>query len=78
MKYIAEIESRVAGIPCIIGVVGYVAVAGDSRADSSDDYYGYSEWRVCDYRGRTAPWLEAKLTHAEQSRIESEINQHFN
>lgn len=76
MKYKAEIETTVAGIPCIVGVTEYTA--GDSRADSSDDYYGYSEWRVCDYRGRTAPWLEAKLTHAEQSRIESEINQHFN
>ena len=80
MKYIAEIESCVAGIPCIIGVVGYIAVAGDSRADSDFDYHGYSEsqWDVCDHRGRTAPWLEAKLTRADQSRIDSEIDRHFN
>ena len=76
MKYTAEIETTVAGIPCIVGVTEYTA--GDSRADSSDDYYGYSEWRVCDQRGRPAPWLEAKLTRADQSRIDSEIDRHFN
>jgi hypothetical protein len=76
MKYKAEIETTVAGIPCVVSVTEYTA--GDSRADSDHDFYGYSEWRVCDRKGRTAPWLEAKLTRAEQSRIESEINQHFN
>ena len=76
MKYTAQIETTVAGIPCIVGVTEYTA--GDSRADSSDDYYGYSEWRVCDQQGRPAPWLEGKLTRADQSRIESEINPHFN
>ena len=76
MKYIAEIESSVAGIPCVIGVTEYQK--GDRRADSDHDFYGYSEWFVCDHRGRTASWLESKLTNAEQSRIESEITEHFN
>lgn len=76
MKYTAQIETTVAGIRCIVGVTEYTA--GDSRADSSDDYYGYSEWRVCDRKGRPAPWLEGKLTRADQARIESEINHHFN
>lgn len=76
MKYIAQIETRVAGIPCIVGVTEYTA--GNSRADSSDDYYGYSEWCVCDRSGRAAPWLEAKLTRAEQARIEQEIARHMN
>ena len=76
MKYTAKIETTVAGITCIVGVTEYTA--GDSRADSSDDYYSYSEWRVCDRKGRAAPWLEAKLTRADQARIESEITRHFN
>tara|TARA_R110000868_G_scaffold342578_1_gene603433 strand:- start:1175 stop:1405 length:231 start_codon:yes stop_codon:yes gene_type:complete len=76
MKYTAQIETTVAGIPCIVGVTEYTA--GDGRADSSDDYYGYSEWRVCDRKGCPAPWLEVKLTRADQARIESEINHHFN
>lgn len=67
MKYIAEIETTVAGIPCIIGVTEYTA------ADSSDDHYGNSEWRVCDKQGRLATWLERKLTSSDVRRIEFEI-----
>jgi len=77
MSYIAEIESRVASIPCIIGVVEYFSVAGSysQNAASDWDYHGYSEseWVVCDRRGRPAPWLERKLTDKDSSRIESEI-----
>jgi len=81
MSYIAEIESRVAGIPCIIGVVEYFSVAGSysQNAASDWDYHGYSEseWVVCDRRGRPAPWLERKLTDKDSSRIESEIAEHL-
>jgi hypothetical protein len=79
MSYIAEIESRVAGIPCIIGVTHFESVAGNSRADSDWDYYGYieAEFTVCDRRGRPAPWLERKLTDKDSSRIESEIAEYL-
>jgi hypothetical protein len=81
MSYIAEIESRVAGIPCIIGVVEYFSVAGSysQNAASDWDYHGYSEseWVVCDRRGRPAPWLERKLTDKDSSRIESEIAEYL-
>ena len=78
-SYLAQIESRVAGIPCIIGVIEYTSVASDSRADSDWDYAGYTEcnFAVCDSRGRPAPWLDRKLTAKEISRIESEIASHF-
>ena len=74
-SYIAEIESYVAGIPCVVGVTRYNKVRGDARADSEMDYYGYTEaeWVVCDRRGRPAPWLEKKLTSKDESRIEQEI-----
>ena len=77
--YIAEIETTVAGIPCIIGVTEYSSVAGDSRADSDWDYYGYteSEWEVCDRRGRPAPWLAKKLTGEDESEIEKQIAKYF-
>lgn len=77
--YIAEIETTVAGIPCIIGVTEYSSVAGDSRADSDWDYYGYTEaeWEVCDRRGRPAPWLAKKLTSKIEADIEAEINGYF-
>lgn len=80
--YIAEIETRIAGIPCIIGVTEYSSASGsyDYNAPSDVDYYGYteSEWEVCDRRGRLAPWLARKLNSKECSRIESEIEKHMN
>ena len=71
--YIAEIETTVAGIPCIIGVSQYSSVAGNSRADSDWDYYGYTEsdWQVLDRRGRPAPWLAKKLTSKIEAAIEA-------
>jgi len=79
MTYIAEIETRVAGIPCIVGVTHFESVAGDSRADSDWDYYGYTEaeFEVLDRRGRPAPWLAKKLTSSDESRIEEEIAEYF-
>jgi hypothetical protein len=78
MSFIAEIETRVAGIHCIIGVEEYQEGSGDKWCDSDMDYYGYSEWVVCDRRGRPAPWLERKLTDSDRSRIESEIADQLN
>jgi hypothetical protein len=77
MTYLAEIESTVAGIPCLIGVTEFSSVRGSYsyHADSDMDYYGYteSEWVVLDRRGRPAAWLERKLTDADRCRIEQEI-----
>lgn len=77
MSYIAEIASRVAGIPCLIGVSHFDCVRGSYsyNAASDWDYYGYSEseWDVLDRRGRPAAWLERKLTDDDRQRIEQEI-----
>ena len=80
MAHIAKIESRVAGIPCLIGVFTFDSVDGCHSADSDVDYYGYieSDWEVLDRRGRPAGWLSKKLTSAESSRIEDEIVVYFN
>lgn len=79
MTYLAEIESRVAGIPCLIGVTDFSSVRGSYsyHADSDMDYYGYSEseWVVLDSRGRPAAWLERKLTDDDYDRIEQEVAQ---
>lgn len=80
-SYIAEIDSRVAGIPCIIGVVDYISVNGSysQNADSDWDYHGYSEseWEVLDRRGRPAPWLARKITADDEAGIEANIANHF-
>ncbi len=79
--YIAEIETRVAGIPCIIGVSYYNRVEGSHsyHAASDWDYHGYTEadWEVLDRRGRKAPWLAKKLTAKDESRIEAEIGEYL-
>ena len=74
-NYIAEIETTVAGIPCIVGVTEYSMVRADFGADSDWDYTGYSdlEWVVLDRRGRPAPWLQRKVTDADEERIQEEI-----
>ena len=79
MTYLAEIESTVAGIPCLIGVTEFSSVSGSYsyNAPSDMDYYGYTEscWEVLDRRGRPAAWLERKLTDADRCRIEREIEE---
>ena len=79
--YIAEIESRVAGIPCLIGVTEYTNVEGSYsyHAASDWDYRGYTDctWDVCDRRGRKASWLERKLSIEDRDRIEAEIAKYF-
>ena len=79
--YIAEIETRVAGIPCLIGVIEYESTAGsyNYHAASDCDYYGYTEssWTVLDRRGRPATWLAKKLTDKDQNRIDEELTRHF-
>ena len=69
VNYIAEIEHRVAGIPCLIGVITY------ETEPQTWDEPGYTdmEWEILDRRGRLAPWLERKVTAQEEASIEEAI-----
>lgn len=71
------IETRIAGIPCLIDVTHFERVRGSNQADSDWDYTGYSEceWDVLDRRGRPAPWISCKLTDKDRERIECEIEE---
>ena len=77
-RYIAEIEHRVAGIPCLIGVIDYTSVKGSYsyNAPSDMDYHGYTEcdWEILDRRGRPAPWLQRKVDAKEEDAINEAIN----
>lgn len=79
--YIAEIPSRVAGIPCLIGVIDFNRVPGtySYNAASDMDYNGWTEFTfdVLDRRGRVAGWLEKKLTFADTERFEEEAAAYF-
>lgn len=74
-----DIETTVAGIPCLVRVTHYLKVPGcfSHNADSDLDYYGYTEaeWHICDQRGRKADWLERKLTRRDEERILDEIDE---
>lgn len=65
MQYIAKIESRVAGIPCLIGVIEYKKYKGSYsyNAPSDLDYYGYTdiEYHILDRKGYKADWLASKV-----------------
>lgn len=80
-RYLAEIESRVSGIPCLIGVTEYSGIKGSYsyNAPSDLDYYGYTEvdFDVLDRRGRPAAWLERKLDKDERADIEYLIADYF-
>lgn len=76
-NYLAEIEARVAGIPCLIGVTEFNCTRGSYsyNADSDYDYYGTMDvdFEVLDRRGRPAAWLERKLDANERADIEELI-----
>jgi hypothetical protein len=72
-----QIETRIAGIPCLVQANVYVQDGSYSRNAASDwDYYGWVDVEdlvVLDRRGRPAPWLERKLTDKDIERIEGEL-----
>lgn len=77
-RHFDQMESQIAGIPCLIEITYFTKVKGDRSTWASDwDYYGYteSEWNVRDRKGYAAAWLEKKLTGADRERIEIEIEE---
>ena len=74
-----KVVMRIAGVPCLIGVTGYLyqpPCKGHPSTCASDwDYYGYEEieWEILDRRGRPAPWLERKLSKGERGEITSHL-----
>ena len=71
-----QIETRVAGIPCIARVTysHYTRPNPTTWASDIDFYGGWTlNWELCDSRGRPAPWLERKATDEDSQRIEAEL-----
>ena len=75
MKYVADFDTKIAGIPCGITVTHYTYVKpwGGSvyTCPSELDYYGYTEFDyiVLDRKGYKAEWLANKLTSDDDKRI---------
>lgn len=80
-KYELVFDTRIAGIPCQIGVTYFhyqPPWRGSSQTCDSDwDYYGYTEleYDVLDRRGRPAAWLEKKIDDEIRTEIQLEALQ---
>ena len=80
-KYMLELDTRIAGIPAMIGVTYFhhqPPWRGSAHTCDSDmDYYGYHEleYDVLDRRGRLAAWLERKMDDEIRSEIDQEALQ---
>lgn len=71
--YLAEIEARAAGLPCLLGVTHYFEKSPDYASRDSDmDYRGFVEveWEILDRRGNPAAWLAKKVSPDEMSLLE--------
>jgi len=74
-------ETRVAGIPCQCLVTHHspelpMKITGTGYGDAEPPEPEEFEFRIMDRRGYPAPWLEAKLTPADHSRLKQEyLNQ---
>ena len=69
MAYLDKIETRIAGIPCLIGVTSYGRPAYTAGAPENCDPGDCAEYDVLDMRGRPAPWLVQKMKMADDTRI---------
>ena len=69
MAYLDKLETRIAGIPCLIGVTSYGRPAYTAGAPEHCDPGDCAEYDVLDMRGRPAPWLVQKMKMADDTRI---------
>jgi hypothetical protein len=76
-----QIDTRVAGIPCIVDVTYYEPITPGRRWGHIDNWTpdegGELEYTICDRRGRTAPWLTRKVTDRDTDRLKTEIWKHI-
>ena len=69
MAYLDKIETRISGIPCLIGVTSYGRPAYTAGAPENCDPGDCAEYDVLDMRGRPAPWIVQKMKMADDTRI---------
>ena len=76
-NYIAEIEHRVCGIPCIVGVTDYEGYTPAYISGPPENCYpaegGSGDFEILDRRGYRAKWLEKKMTAQDEDAIQELI-----
>lgn len=77
--YDVEIETRVRGIPCVVGVIYYFRAQPNPYAHSDVDYYGYTDrdYIILDRKGRPAPWLENKMTKDDYAKVDKIVDEYY-
>ena len=79
--YLAVLPVRVAGIPAQIGVSHWEPYEPAQLSGPPEFCHpaegGWGDWELLDRRGRPAPWLERKLTAADEERIAEAMFAHF-
>ncbi len=79
--YIAEIEHRISGIPCLIGVTDYEGYTPAYVSGPPENCYpsegGYGDYILLDRKGYRAKWLERKLNDRIERDIQEEIFNHM-
>ena len=77
MRFIHTFPSRVAGIPCRIGVIDYDRYVPAQVYGPPDGCYpaegGVGTWVALDSQGHSGEWLARKLTDADARRIDDEL-----
>ena len=78
-RYIHTFDSRVSGIPCIVGVLSYYPAIPARYSYSSGNQFDvgpeepeHVEFELLDRNGRRAHWLEVKMDKFEEERITEE------
>lgn len=78
-NYLAEIEARVAGIPCIIAVTDYEGYKPAYISGPPENCYpsegGYGDYVLLDRKGYRAQWLERKVR--DEREIQDQIFSYF-
>lgn len=80
-NYIAEIEHRVCGIPCIIGVTDYEGYTPAYTSGPPENCHpaegGSGDFEILDRKGYRAKWLEKKITAKDEDAIQELIYDHM-
>jgi hypothetical protein len=80
-NYIAEIEHRVCGIPCIVGVTDYEGYTPAYISGPPENCYpaegGSGDFEILDRKGYRAKWLEKKITSRDEDAIQELIYEYM-
>lgn len=69
VNYIAEMDARICGIPCIIGVTHFHEDPGSYYEPGDIEV----EFDILDRKGYFAPWLEKKMNWRDESKLYDQV-----